>query len=157
MMTIKFLALETSTVRALQAGGRDANNMLPEREISPGGGMPCRHCLCDIEAGEEMLIIAYCPFETVQPYAEQGPIFLHGKKCTRHEDAALPPSMFLEREQYLIRGYTSEERIQYGTGKVVKTGSLADACATILSDQKIEYIHVRSASNNCYQCRVERE
>lgn len=155
-MTIKFLALETSAVRALQNGGRDANNMLPEKVISEGGSMPCRHCLTNIKAGEEMLIIAHRPFESVQPYAEQGPIFLHEEQCLRYKENRTPPKMFLEQEHYLIRGYTSDERIKYGTGKVIKTSSMADECAAILADIEIKFIHVRSASNNCYQCRVER-
>jgi len=156
-MTIRFSALETPFVRALQAGGRDANNMLPEKVISPGGGVPCRHCLQYIEAGEEMLIISYRPFETVQPYAEQGPVFLHGRPCNRHEETETSPLMFQEWEQLLIRGYTRDERIKYGTGKVVKTEFLADECNAVLADRDIEFVHVRSASNNCFQCRVERD
>ena len=156
-MPIKFLALETPVARALQTGGRDANNMLPEKAISPGGGMPCRHCLQDIEAGEEMLIISYQPFETVQPYAEQGPVFLHGRPCIRHEETETSPLMFQEREQFLIRGYTRDERIKYGTGKVVKTRFLEDECNAVFADEDIEFVHVRSASNNCFQCRVERK
>ena len=155
-MPIKFLALETPIVRMLQTGGCDANNRMPEKVISPGGGMPCRHCLSCIEAGEEMLILAYRPFETIQPYAEQGPVFLHARQCERYTQTALPPEMFLEWEQLLVRGYTNDERIRYGTGKVVKTRSLVDECRIILSDAEIEYVHIRSASNNCFQCRVER-
>jgi len=156
-MPIRFSALKTPVARALQAGGRDANNLLPEKVISQGGGMPCRHCLQYIEAGEEMLIFAYRPFATVQPYAEQGPVFLHGKSCTRHEETETSPLMFQEWEQLLIRGYTRDERIKYGTGKVIETRFLADECAAVLADRDIEFIHVRSASNNCYQCRVERK
>jgi len=142
-MTIKFLALETTIARALQAGGCDANNKVPEKVISQGGRIPCRHCLNYIETGEEMLIVAHRPFETIQPYAEQGPIFLHAKKCERHEETVTPPSMFLEWEQLLVRGYTIDERIQYGTGKIVKTRSLADECAAILTDTEIDYVHIR--------------
>ncbi len=156
-MPIRFSALETPVARALQAGGRDANNMLPEKVISQDGGMPCRHCLQYIKAGEEMLIFAYRPFETVQPYAEQGPVFLHGRPCKRHEETETSPLMFQEWEQLLIRGYTRDERIKYGTGKVVKTRFLADECNAVLADREIEFVHVRSASNNCYQCRVERK
>ena len=155
-MPLKFLALETLVVRALQAGRLDANNMVPEKVVSQGGGMPCRHCLSYIEAGEEMLILSYRPFETIQPYAEQGPVFLHARQCERYANTALPPEMFLEWKQLLIRGYTSDERIQYGTGKVVKTRSLVKECTALLSDTEIDYVHIRSASNNCYQCRVER-
>ena len=156
-MPIRFSALETPVARALQAGGRDANNMLPEKVISQGGGMPCRHCLQYIGAGEEMLIFAYRPFETIQPYAEQGPVFLHGRPCNRHEETETPPLMFEEWEQLLIRGYTRDERIKYGTGKVIETRFLVDECTAVLADRDIEFIHVRSASNNCYQCRVERK
>ena len=155
-MPIKFLALETPVARALQAGGLDANDLTPEKVISEGGGMPCRHCLQYIEEGEEMLILSHRPFTTTQPYAEQGPIFLHGGQCERHHETSAPPAMFLENEQIMVRGYKADERIKYGTGKVVNTSSLAEACVTILADPEIDYVHLRSASNNCYQARVER-
>lgn len=156
-MPIKFLALETSLVRSLQAGGRDANNMRPEKVMATEKIGLCRHCLKEIVAGEEMLILSHRPFQATQPYAEQGPLFLHANPCERFEETPQPPANFLEREHLLIRGYTSDERIKYGTGKVVDTHSLVDGCLAILEDPEIEYIHVRSASNNCYQCRVERE
>ncbi len=156
MDTIKFIALETAVARALQSGEPDANNMPPEQVISTGGAMPCRHCLEDIAAGEKMLIVAHRPFKTTQAYAEQGPIFLHAEACIRHEECPQPPVMFLQREEFLVRGYTQAERIKYGTGEVVKTASLAKSCAALLLDPEIDYVHVRSASNNCYQCRVER-
>ena len=40
---IRFTPIPTETVRALQAGGPDANGQLPERHVSDGGGNPCRH------------------------------------------------------------------------------------------------------------------
>ena len=36
-MSIRFVALETDAVRALQAGGPDANGQSPERHVSQGG------------------------------------------------------------------------------------------------------------------------
>jgi hypothetical protein len=72
-----FKALPTETVRALQAGAADAYGMPPERKISDGDGVPCRHCLKNVGAGEPYLVLAYRPFPELQPYAETGPIFLH--------------------------------------------------------------------------------
>lgn len=155
-MPIKFLAMDTSIVRTLQAGGCDANNMIPEKVMATETIGICRHCLKDIVAGEEMLILSHRPFQAAQPYAEQGPIFLHAEPCERFEETPQPPTNFLERDYLMIRGYTGDERIKYGTGKVVDTGALVEGCRAILEDPEIEYIHVRSASNNCYQCRVER-
>ena len=64
--------------------------------------------------------------------------------------------MFLERERYLMRGYGGDAGIVYGSGQVVPTDRLADAASALLDRPDIAYLHLRSASNNCYQCRIER-
>ena len=66
-MAISFKALATDEVRKLQKGGLDINGQRPEVAISDGGGNPCRHCLQDIPAGEEMLIVAFRPFPAPHP------------------------------------------------------------------------------------------
>ena len=84
-MTIRFNALPTDSVRALQCDGADAYGLVPERKVSDGDGVPCRHCLEGVAAGEDYLILAYRPFPALQPYAETGPIFLHARECERAE------------------------------------------------------------------------
>ena len=32
----------------------------------------------------------------------------------------------------------------------------AEACERVFEDPQVEFIHVRSAQNNCYSCRIER-
>jgi hypothetical protein len=160
-MSMRVVALDTGLVRKLQNGGLDANGQRPERHVSAGGMMPCRHCLTDIKAGEPYLILALRPFTSVQPYAEQGPIFLHAEECARHNDSQDVPPVFLGRESYLVRGYGSDDRIVYdrivyGTGKIVPPTGMAAAARKMFVDQRVNYIHVRSASNNCFQCRIER-
>ncbi len=153
---VEFVALETKLVRRLQAGEPDANGQEPERQISSGGGTPCRHCLQQVEAGEEFLILSHRPFPNAQPYAEQGPIFLHARACGRHTCDGAVPAM-LESPQYIVRGYNAEDRIVYGTGKIVPTGEIPHAAQAMFDDEKIAYAHVRSAANNCYQCRIDRD
>jgi len=156
-MSIRIVALDSTLVKRLQNGGLDANDHQPERHISEGGGMmPCRHCLTDIKAGEPYLILAHRPFSSVQPYAEQGPIFLHAESCSRHPDSQDVPTMFLERKSYLIRGYSADDRIVYGTGNIVPPADMAEAAEEMFGNARVAYIHVRSASNNCYQCRIDR-
>jgi hypothetical protein len=157
VMSIRISALDTELVRQLQDGGPDANGHKPERHIGQGGGMmPCRHCLTDIQKGEPYLILALRPFPSAQPYAEQGPIFLHAEPCRRHADSENVPAMFLGRKEYLIRGYSNEDRIVYGSGKIVPPAAMRQAAEDMFVDPRIAYIHVRSASNNCYQCRIDR-
>jgi hypothetical protein len=155
-MSIRFVALDTEVARALQRGGVDANGHEPEHHVSSGGMMPCRHCLSDIKAGERYLILAFRPFPAAQPYAEMGPIFLHALDCRRHAESTDTPPMFLSRQAYLIRGYGIDDRIVYGSGRMVAPAAMAAAARDAFTDPRIHYLHVRSATNNCYQCRIDR-
>lgn len=152
-MTIRFVALETGLVRALQDGAPDSNGQVPERRVA-NGGEPCRHCMKPMTAGEEMLILAHRPFPGPQPYAELGPIFLHAGPCERGGGMDLPA--FLRSPQYIVRGYDADDRIVYGTGAVVQTDAISGRAEEVLGDKRIAYCHVRSATNNCYHCRIER-
>ncbi|RKE85016.1 DUF1203 domain-containing protein [Rhizobium sp. AG855] len=151
---IRFVAIGEHEASAYRAGAADAYGLAPERRVSPGG-YPCRHCLNEIGAGEDYLTLAYRPFPTLQPYAETGPIFLHGQACPRYAAAEILPPM-LSGPDYIVRGYGADDRIVYGTGAVTPTAEIAGRAASLLTDPKIAYVHVRSARNNCYQCRIER-
>lgn len=150
---IKFSALPTDEVRALQAGGPDAYGNVPERTISTGPGNPCRHCLEQVPEGAGMLILAHRPFAALQPYAETGPIFLCANACKRGGGTGIPAA--LASPEYLIKGYSDDDRIVYGTGAIVPTQSIPAEAARILADPQVSYVHVRSARNNCYQARLD--
>jgi len=156
MSVIRFIALSTDQVNAYRRGS-DANNQLPERHISDGAGNPCRHCLTDIATGVPFLILAHRPFDSDQAYAERGPIFLHAGSCPRYIATTQVPPMFLKRRQFLMRGYNADHRIVYGSGGVVLADQLEAEAVKRFADPNIEYIHLRSGTYNCYQCRIERD
>ncbi|MDB5666111.1 DUF1203 domain-containing protein [Cypionkella sp.] len=151
---IRFTPIPTAIVRAYQAGGLDANGQTPERHLSDGPGTPCRHCLQNIPKGAGMLILAHRPFPAPQPYAELGPIFLCADPCEAGGGEAIPA--ILTSPEYIIRGYSAEHRIIYGTGAVVATATIPAEAETRLTDPRIAYLHIRSARNNCYQLRIDR-
>ncbi len=155
-MDIQFTALETNLVESFQRGGADANGQTPERRISDGSGLPCRHCLSEIEAGAPYLILALRPFPDLHPYAELGPIFLHAETCPRHRPDDGLPDVLANRDTALIKGYGTDNRIKYGTGRIVAAAEIAAGAADIFQAQDVAYIHVRSATNNCYTCRIDR-
>jgi hypothetical protein len=150
----RIVALTTELTRHLQAGGYDAHGQRPERALSDGGANPCRHCLRYIPDGAEMLILAHRPFAVAQPYAETGPIFLCAAPCTRHEGPDLPQAL-TGSPDYLIKGYNREDRIVYGTGAVVPQDTMMQQAEAILADARVDYVHIRSARNNCYQARID--
>lgn len=152
----RFIAMLSETARGFREGLPDAHGQPPERHVSDGSGTPCRHCLTDVATGDPFLILAWRPFSGPQPYAETGPVFLHAEDCQRHDEAAGMPEMFHKRERFLLRGYGADDRIVYGTGQIVATADLDGAAAALLERADIAYLHVRSGSYNCFQCRIER-
>ena len=151
---IRFTPIPTATARAHQAGAADANGMAPEHHISDGDGTPCRHCLRVIPKGAGLLLLAYRPFPSPQPYAELGPIFLCADACTA--GGGTEPPEVLDSPSYILRGYSAENRIVSGTGAVVPLALVSDQAAKRLADPRVAYVHVRSASNNCFMCRIDR-
>ncbi len=154
-MTIRFTPIPTAVARAYQAGGLDANGQPPERHVSDGDGNPCRHCLKMIPKGAAFLVLAHRPFPAPQPYAELGPIFLCADLCAAGGGAQLPE--VLDSPDFIVRGYGVNDRIRYGTGGVIPTDRITDRAAELLADPAVAYVHVRSARNNCFQVRIDRD
>ena len=155
-MDIVYKALPTERVRRIQNGGVDDQGQLPERVISDGKGNPCRHCLAEIPEGQELLIVAYKPFDGVNPYTETGPLFLCGSECSRHPDSHELPALYTLREKMLIKGYSADERIVYGTGGVVNTQHIQTTAENIFTNSNVSYIHLRSEEANCFHFRIDR-
>jgi hypothetical protein len=157
-MPIAFVPMPTPHARAYQAGGPDANGQTPERHVSDGGGNPCRRCLRMVPAGTGLLVLAHRPFPGPQPYAEVGPVFLCADPAACAAPAPSPElPAILASPDYIVRGYGADHRIVYGTGAVVPTTMLGHEAEARLADPGVAYLHVRSARNNCYQVRIERE
>ena len=72
MTKLKVIAMPTETARAYQAGSLDANGQPPEREISDGLGNPCRHCLSNIDKGEEKLVLSFVHSGNCSPMQRLG-------------------------------------------------------------------------------------
>ena len=153
-MNLSIEGIPAADATRLRNGGVDANGQPPQVHIASGGRNPCRHCLQPIANGEEMLVLAYRPFDRLQPYAECGPIFLHRRDCERYVSDHLP-GWFEHLSPAVIRGYGSDNVIRYETGDVVDGKELTGACERILSDRNVTYVHIRSKFN-CFQCRVDR-
>ena len=147
---MRFDGMSVAEAGGFRAGAVDAYGSVPERQVS-GGDAPCRCCLRMIPDGEAMLVLAYRPFSAVQPYAETGPVFLHAAPCA--PDGA--PEM-LTSPDYLLKGYSADERIVYGTGKVTPREEAEAYAAEVLARADIAFVDLRSARNNCWLARITR-
>jgi hypothetical protein len=97
----------------------------------------------------------YRPFPELQPYAETGPIFLHAKACPRYAATEVLPPILTTSPDFILRGYGSNDRIVYGTGAVTLQEDIVFRAEELLARADVAYVHVRSARNNCYQCRID--
>ena len=157
MDNLVFRGLPTNEVSKLQNGGKDSYGHETELHISDGNDNPCRHCLGLIDEGDEFLVLAHRPFSSLQPYAETGPIFLHKQECSAYIDQGGIPDILYGSDQYIMRGYDEDERIIYGTGTIVANMDLRRKAGELFQNEKVSFIHIRSASNNCYQARIDRD
>ncbi|MGV8937132.1 MAG: DUF1203 domain-containing protein [Allorhizobium sp.] len=155
MTSVRFIAMSSKDAAKYRDGAPDAYGLAPERKISDGGGMPCRHCLDHIAAGAPYLVLAYRPFPALQPYAETGPIFLHAEPCQRFEAVEITPPVLATSPDYILRGYGCDDRIVYGTGAVTLAENIEARAKELFSLDDVAYVHVRSARNNCFQCRID--
>jgi len=154
-MAVQFLTYDRDFVARVRAGGPDDYGLKPERAVSDGAGNPCRCCLGQVPAGEDMLIVAARPFPTMQPYAETGPIFLCAADCAPWAGAGVPPILTTSPD-YLVKGYGADDRIVFGTGHVVPAGEVVARAEVLFADPRVAYADVRSARNNCFQTRIVR-
>lgn len=153
---MKYHPFDQTFVRHIRAGGGDANGQPAEHAVSSGSGMPCRSCLCNIAEGKGMLILAARPFSALQPYAECGPVFLCAEACTPWDGDGKPPILTTSPD-YLMKAYSADERIIYGTGAITPEAQVDDYANTLFERDDVAYIDVRSARNNCFLTRTTRD
>ena len=137
----------------LRAGGPDAYGNPPER-LNSDGTAPCRCCLKLIPEGAPMLVLAYRPFAALHAYAETGPVFICAETC-KPNGTALPAVVV--SPEYLLKAYTADERILYGTGKITPRDAVEDYAEALLARTEVAFVDVRSAKNNCWQARITRD
>lgn len=150
-----FSGMSQEEADAFRQGRPDAYGKSPEPMTSDGTA-PCRCCLKLIAAGSDMLVLAYRPFRELQPYAETGPIFLCADHCQAVVSSPDLPDVVVSPE-YLLKGYSPDERIVYGTGQITPKADVAAYANTLLERDDISFVDLRSAKNNCWQARMTRD
>ena len=152
-MNIEFVALPSPIVAEIRSTRTDSYGNTVEQGSSDGDSYPCRHCLTEIPEGHGVLTLAHRPFQTKNPFAETGPIYLCADACERARPTIQLPAI-LRSDRYLVRGYSEDERIVYGSGRIVATDQIAGYVTELFSDPQVAFADVRSASNNCFLCRI---
>ena len=143
----------TAIARAYQFCAPYANGQPPEHHLASGTENPRRICLAMIPEGAALMTLARRPFPDLQPNAKLGPIFLSADACTVGGSAAKPD--ILTSPDYYLRGYGPDNRLP-SAGAVIPTPLIPTDASHLLVDLRVNYVHVRSACNNCCQLLIDR-
>ena len=125
------------------------------RKVTAAGGEPIRCCLHIANTGEELLLIAYRPFDRPEgPYAEIGPVFVHAERCDGYQTIAQYPDQFRDRQQ-VFRCYDAAGNI-VGGRLVGATDEPEEVIVELFSDSGVETIHARNVIYGCYMLEIAR-
>ena len=125
------------------------------RKISDGVA-PCRHCLREGVAGEEMLLGSYRMPGPIGIYWTPSPIFLHAEACAAYDQANHVPDTVRGR-LVSVRAYDADQMCLYDLGQAVEGGDVDPFLARAISDPRTSFVNIHTAKPGCMLCRVERE
>ncbi len=140
----------------LAAAARNARvdqfgNSLPV--VRDGKPHQCRVCLTLSHPDESVILLAHRPFESQQPYAETGPIFVHERPCQPYVENSIYPPDF-PRSAVVLRGYSSDERIL--DAQAVGKREVETVIAELFANPEIAYLHARNLGHGCFMFRLDR-
>ena len=81
------------------------------------------------------------------------PVFLRAEPCVAPDPREFPEALTLS-PVYLVKRYTTDERIACGTGAIVPAAALPQEIAARLALPGIAFVDIRSARNICWQVRA---
>jgi len=116
-------------------------------------GYPCRVSLVDADVGERVLLLPYPHHSGPGPYRASGPIF--AREAARQAQLGVNEIPESVRSRLLsVRGYDREGIL---VGADVTEGAALEATVSrLLSDARVDYLHLHNARAGCYSCRVDR-
>ncbi|MBC7140669.1 MAG: DUF1203 domain-containing protein [Rhodobacteraceae bacterium] len=78
------------------------------------------------------------------------------KRWSARRSRSCAPPILTTSADCLLKGYTADHRILYGTGRVVRREEVATHAAGLLADPRLGFVDARPARNNGFQLRIRR-
>jgi hypothetical protein len=149
-------AIDPVRLAAMRTAGVDEHGN-PFTAFPAEGGDPLRCCLTRAEAGEQIALISYAPFQRVSPWTEVGPVYVHADACTGYPAADELPAL-LRFGPRVLRTYHADGSLDYDHIRVL-TGE-HDDCAPVLAElltiDAVDQVHVRTLAPQCFLYAVTR-
>jgi hypothetical protein len=120
-----------------------------------GSGSPCRHCLRDASAGDELLLGSY---ELPRPrgiYWTPSPIFVHAAPCEHFAEInTIAP--IVRNRLVSVRAYDQDDQCIYDLGHAGDGNEIDEPLIRALQDRRTAFVNIHTAKPGCMLCMVER-
>lgn len=154
-MGVRFLSCDQGFVDQVRAGGPDAYGLPAERVVSDGGKpVPVLSGSCARGGGDADPSGAAVSGDAAL-CRDGADLSLCSDHCKAWTGAGVPPVLTTSPD-YLLKGYSGENRIVDGTSRIVAKHEIVARAEEVFADPRVDYVDVRSARNNCFQTRIVR-
>lgn len=116
-------------------------------------GFPCRISLRDAEPGESVLLLNYEHLPVASPYRSRYAIFVRENAVDAHLAVNEIPEV-LQTRLLSLRAF-DDAGLMRGAD-VVHGHEMVPIVEQMLSDPKVQYIHVHNAKPGCFAARIDR-
>lgn len=159
---VRIAGLDRHRLERMLAGGLDDNGAAIAPFVDDAGGWPLRCCLGWSVPGERLAIVACSPFPddwSQSAYRTTGPVVVHVDECGV-PDGRLP--VRFQANPKVLRAYGSDgerrQTMRYDLGRVVDAGDgLIAEVATMLDDERVEFVHAHNLVAGCFAFAAYRE
>lgn len=151
---MRIVAIPTGVAEEVRRTMRGPFHGLPAHRELAGEGVPCRHCLRLIAAGEEAILFTYDRFSGIDQLPQPGPVYVHARECARYDESGGFPEE-LRGSPRTLEGYGQGRRLV--AQRYVTDGMFEAAVAELFGNEEVEYVQVHSTTAGCFTFRIERE
>ncbi|HEY2877967.1 DUF1203 domain-containing protein [Nocardioides sp.] len=152
--TVTAHPIDPARLDAVRRAGEDGWGNAFTPFAATGGGEPLRCCLRFAQAGEQIALISFAPFEQVSPWREVGPVYVHADHCEGYAEPWLPGE--LRRGPGVLRTYRADGSMNYEHNTLVGDEDLEPVLDRLLAEPDVATVHVRTVLPQCFLYTVTR-
>lgn len=143
-------AIAPAQLDRVRAASNDGHGNQLRAFAATGLGEPLRCCLRYAEAGEQIMLISYAPFEQPSVWREVGPVYIHAAQCEGYTPTGRLPEQ-LRTGPRVLRTYRADATMNYEHNTVVTDqADLQPIVERLLHEPDVATVHVRTLAPQCF-------
>ena len=143
-------AIDPTYLEDVRAAGVDGHGNRLGSFPATGAGEPLRCCLRYAQAGEQIALISYAPFEHVSVWREVGPAYIHAARCEGYAQTNQLPEE-LAKGPRVLRTYSEDQTMSYDHNTLVEDETaLEPIIERLLAEPDVATVHIRTVKPQCF-------